>query len=89
LSSEIELCKGYFDKQIEISKPKTIIALGSVFNYIMKTNENIIEISGKMYDYKGIKFIPLIDPEFIYKNPSYRPNVYSDLKKIKNLLEIK
>lgn len=88
LSSEIELCKSYLDKQLDISKPKIIIALGSAFNNIMKTHENIIEISGKIYDYKGIKLIPLIDPEFIYKNPSYKQDVYNDLKKIKNLLEI-
>ena len=89
LSNEIESCIGYLDKQLEIAKPKIIIALGDVFNYMMKTDENIVEISGKIYDYKGIKIIPLIDPEFIYKNPSYKQDVYNDLKKIKSLMEIK
>ena len=89
LSDEIDSCIDYLDKQLEIAKPKIIIALGDVFNYIMKTDENIVEISGKIYDYKGIKLIPLIDPEFIYKNPSYKQDVYNDLKKIKSLMEIK
>ena len=89
LSKEIELCIDYLDRQLEITKPKLIIALGNVFNYLMKTDENIVEVSGKIYDYKGIKIMPLIDPEFIYKNPSCKQDVYNNLKKIKSLMEIK
>jgi uracil-DNA glycosylase len=87
LNKSIELCENYLFKQIEIVKPKLIIALDFAFNYLMKSDENIVDISGNNYEYKGIKLIPLLHPEFVYKNPSYKDRMFNDLKKIKSLME--
>ncbi len=87
LDGPIKLCEDYLFKQIEIVKPKLIIALDFAFNYLMKSDENIVDISGNNYEYKGIKLIPLLHPEFVYKNPSYKDRMFKDLKKIKSLME--
>jgi DNA polymerase len=87
LNKPIELCIKYLIKQIELLKPKIIITTGIAFKYLMNIDEDIIDISGNTYDYNGMTVVPLLDLDFVYKNPSYKQNMYNDLKKIKLILE--
>lgn len=87
IKQSIELCSGYLTKQIELVKPKFIITLGTAFNHLLCNDDNVLDISGNIYEYNGIKTIPLLDLEFIYKNPSYKQDMFNDLKKIKSILE--
>lgn len=87
LSKPTEMCENYIFRQIELAKPKLIITLDFAFNHLMKSDESIIDISGGSYTYNGIDLIPLLHPEFVYKNPSYKDRMFKDLKKIKMLLE--
>jgi DNA polymerase len=83
----INLCGDYLLKEIQIVKPKIIITFGLAFNYLLNNQDNILDISGNLYEYNKIKVIPLLDLDFIYKNPSYKQDMFSDLKKIKMLME--
>lgn len=83
----VDACENYIYKQIEIAKPKIIITLDFAFNLFMKSDEKLMDVTGNIYDYNGIKLIPLLHPEFVYKNPSYKQRMFKDLTKIKNLLE--
>lgn len=87
LEDEINLCLDYLKKQISIAKPKLIITLGDAFNYLLNKDENIPDIAGNLYRFNNIKTIPILSPEFIYKNPSYKQQAFNDLKKIKLILE--
>ncbi len=89
LDNSIKLCKSYLLKQIEIVKPEIIITIGSAFNHLIDSKDNISDISGNLYNYNGIKLVPLLDLEFVYKNPSYKQDMFNDLKKIKMILEQK
>lgn len=87
VEESIEICIDYLKKQLELAKPDIIITLGEAYNKMMNSNENISDISGNIYDYNSIKLLPIMHPEFIYKNPSYKLQMLNDLKKIKNILE--
>ena len=63
--------------------------MGSAFNYLMNNNDDILNISGNLYSYDESKLIPLLGLDFLNKNPSYKVNMISDLKKIKKLLDEK
>lgn len=84
---EVEQCLSYFEKEISFEKPKLIIAFADAFKYIMKNNDEILDISGNVFEYKKITIIPLMELNFLNKNPSYKEKMYQDLKKIKNVLE--
>ncbi len=84
--NNIDLCKEYFIKQVDIIRPKYIIALGNVSNYLLKNENNISYISGNSYDYNGLNLVPMLDLEFVYKNPSYKDKLYNDFKKLKILM---
>lgn len=89
LSTEINQCLNYLEQQIKIIKPKIIITFGFAFNYLMNNNDNIIDVSGNLFEYNGIKIIPLLGLDFINKNPSYEKKMISDLKKLKKIMDEK
>ncbi len=83
----INTCKNYILTQLEINKPNLIITLGDAFNILMKSNDDILNISGNEYSYNNIKLIPLMDIYFIMKNPSYNERMIFDLNKIRKIME--
>jgi len=89
LDSEIEKCLVYLEQQIDIVKPELIITFGEVFKNLTKINDKLMDVSGNLYMYKNIKTIPLMEFDFINKNPSYRDKMNKDILKIKNILDRK
>ncbi len=89
LDSEVKKCLIYLEQQINILKPELIITFGEAFKYLMKNNDEIIDVSGNVYIYKNIKLIPLLEFDFIHKNPSYKDKMIRDIIKIKNIMDKK
>lgn len=87
LDEEIYQCLNYLEQQIKIVEPKIIITFGIAFKYLMNNNDDIVDVSGNLFDYNGIKTIPLLGLDFINKNPSYNEKMISDLKKIKKIMD--
>jgi len=89
LAKEIDKCIHFLYKQIEISEPEVIITFGNAFNYLLNSDENIFDVSGNIFIYNNIKVIPLLEIGFINKNPSFKEKMFTDLQKIKKLLDEK
>jgi len=84
--NNIDLCKEYFIKQVDIIRPKYIVALGDVSDYLLKNENRISYITGTSYNYNGLDIVPMLDLEFVCKNPSYKEQLYNDFKKLKILM---
>ena len=84
---EINLCKPYIQKQLDIINPKLIIAFGNSYKYLTNDDKDISEIRGNMQYYNNIKIIPTYDPSFILRNPSQKKDVMNDLEKAKLLMD--
>jgi len=83
-----ESCNCYLLKQIEIIKPKLIIAVGEkVYNYLMKNSEDFLKNRGKSLNFNSSILIPIFSPIHLLKNPSLKKDTYLDMLKIKNLYE--
>lgn len=82
------ICKGYLFKQIELIKPKIIVALGSTaYKYLTNDMEaKISKIRGSVIEYNNIKLIPTYHPSFLLRNPSAKKDVFIDIKKVKAML---
>jgi DNA polymerase len=87
LSSEIDICMSYVKKQLSLAKPKLLLVFGDAYKYMLDSNEKLIDIAGNLYSYDHSKLIPLLDPEFIIKNPSYKEYALNNLKKVKSIME--
>jgi len=84
---EVESCKGYLLKQIDIIKPKIIVTLGKIaFRYLLNDETPITKARGRIYDFKGIKVIPTFHPSYLLRNPSKKKEAFLDLKFIKEFL---
>jgi len=81
-------CKGYLFKQIEIVKPKIIVALGSTaYRYLTSDMDaKITKIRGTVIEWGGIKLIPTYHPSYLLRNPSAKKDVFVDMKKVKAML---
>ncbi|MDR2436516.1 MAG: uracil-DNA glycosylase [Endomicrobium sp.] len=85
---EMETCKYYLDKQIEIIKPKIIVTLGSSSTKGLLYNEEpISKIRGVLKEYKGIKLMPTYHPAALLRNPSLKKLVWDDIKKVMHYLD--
>jgi len=84
---EVELCKEYLLKELEIIKPKIIVTLGRIaFKYLLNDETPISKARGKIFEFKGIKVIPIYHPSYLLRNPSKKRETLADLKFIKEFL---
>ena len=87
-SSEALTCRAYLFKEIEIVKPKIIVALGSsAYHYLTNDNTPISQIRGNVIDFNSGKLIPTFHPSYLLRNPSAKKEAFADMLKVKELLE--
>jgi len=86
--SEIECCKNYIERQIEIIKPKIICSLGRhSMNFVMNNlgidnKETISSLHGRVFDGKYV-FIPLYHPAVAIYNSNMKETLKKDFEIIK------
>lgn len=79
---EIERCEPFLFRQIETIKPQVIVALGSfAAKTLLRTQDPISRLRGRVYDYHGAKLIPTFHPSFLLRSPGQKKYAWDDLKK--------
>src|SRR5437763_518373 len=85
---EVETCEPFLFQQIDIIKPKVIVALGTfAARTLMRTLDPISRLRGRVYDYRGAKLIPTFHPAYLLRNPSSKREVWEDMKVVRRLLQ--
>jgi DNA polymerase len=88
--AEAANCRPYLMRQLEILRPKVIVALGSVATRnLLETHEGISRLRGRFYPYHGAQLMPTFHPAYVLRNytPDTRRKVYEDLLMVKAELE--
>jgi len=84
---EIQSCQPFLEKKIELIRPRVIVGLGRFpSQWLMKTEEPIGRIRGRVGDYHGIKVVPTYHPAYLLRNPSAKKDVWDDMKVVLSLL---
>jgi uracil-DNA glycosylase family 4 len=84
---EVETCEPFLFQQIDVIKPKVIVALGTfAARTLLRTLDPISRLRGRVYDYRGSKLIPTFHPAYLLRNPSSKRDVWEDMKLVKKLL---
>jgi len=84
---EVEACEQFLFRQVDVIKPKVIVALGTfAARSLLKTDVPISRLRGRVYDYRGAKLIPTFHPAYLLRNPGCRREVWEDMKKVRSLL---
>ena len=81
LSSEVDRCEPYLLKQIEMIKPKLLMALGKVSAKILLRNEiSIDKMRGTVYDYYGTPLKVTYHPDSLLRNPDFKKFAWEDFQ---------
>jgi len=84
---EVETCEPFLFQQIDIIKPKVIVALGKFgAQTLLRTLDPISRLRGRVYNFRGAKLVPTFHPAYVLRNPSSKREVWEDMKLVKRLL---
>jgi uracil-DNA glycosylase len=84
---EIDTCEPFLFRQIDLIKPKVIVALGKFgAQTLLRTEEPISRLRGRVFDFRGAKLIPTFHPAYLLRNPASKREVWEDMKLVKRLL---
>jgi DNA polymerase len=79
---EVEQCEPFLFRQIESIQPKVIVALGAfAAKALLKTQDPISRLRGRLYEYHGAKLIPTFHPSYLLRSPDQKKYAWDDLKK--------
>ncbi len=88
LPQEIETCKGYLYRQIEIINPPVICTLGRFStNLILGREVSISKVRGKIFKVNGRTLIPIFHPAAALYTGANLPLLEADFQTIKEVLE--
>jgi uracil-DNA glycosylase len=84
---EIATCEPFLFRQIASIEPKVVIALGAfAARTLLKTQDPISKLRGRVFEYRGAKLIPTFHPSFLLRSPGFKREAWEDLKKALALL---
>jgi uracil-DNA glycosylase len=85
---EVETCEPFLFRQIDVIKPKVIVALGKFgAQTLLRTDAPISRLRGSVRDFRGAKLIPTFHPAYLLRNPSSKREVWEDMKVVRGLLQ--
>ena len=84
---EVATCEPFLFRQIDVIKPKIIVALGKyAAQTLLRAETPISRLRGRQFDYRGATLIPTFHPAYLLRNPSSKREVWEDMKLVKRLL---
>lgn len=86
--TEINECKPYLDKQIELIQPEFILALGATaIDSLTGKKHKMGDARGQVLDYHGIKTLVTYHPAYLLRNSNAKRDVWEDVKKLRKMYD--
>ncbi len=87
LPEEIEQCEPYLIHQLELIKPRVIVALGLfAAQTLLKTQQSLSRMRGQVHRYQDIPVIVTYHPAALLRNPGTKAQAWQDFKQLLRLL---
>ena len=88
LPNEVKECEPYLIHQINLIKPKLIVALGRVAGMTLLNVDNSLKsMRGIIHDYNGTPLIVTYHPAALLRNSNWKPEAWKDFKWIQSIIE--
>jgi DNA polymerase len=85
---EVEQCQPFLFRQIDIIRPKVIVALGKfAAQCLLKTDAPITRLRGREFAYRDAVLIPTYHPAYLLRTPSAKRDVWEDMKRVRAILD--
>ena len=87
-SDEINQCEPYLVNQIDLIKPKLIVALGRIAGKtLLGVDKSLKDMRKKIHNYHDSDLIVTYHPAALLRNPNWKPYAWEDFKWIRSILE--
>jgi DNA polymerase len=88
LPEEVASCEPYLWKQLELIRPKLILCLGRIAaQVLLKTNDSLSSMRGKVHDYRGIRLMVTYHPAALLRNPNWKRPAWEDVQQVRKLYD--
>ena len=85
---EVEQCEPFLFRQIDVIKPKVIVALGKfAAQALLRTTEPITRLRGREFQYRDAILMPTYHPAYLLRTPSAKREVWEDMKRVSAILK--
>jgi DNA polymerase len=85
---EVEQCEPFLLRQIDVIKPRVIVALGKfAAQALLRTTEPITRLRGREYQYREAILMPTYHPAYLLRTPSAKRQVWEDMKRVSAILK--
>ncbi len=88
LPDEREACRPYLRRQIELVKPKVLLALGSTAaEALLGVKKPLIELRNRVHRWDGIPLIITYHPAALLRNPNWKRPAWDDVRIARQLID--
>lgn len=78
---EARVCLPFLERQIEIVRPRVLVALGATAaTYLLGMRGSIGGMRGRIHDYRGIQTVVTYHPAFLLRDPAQKKEAWKDLQ---------
>ena len=78
--AEAEACRPYLERQVEMIRPKLIVALGkSAASLLLGTDATIASLRGRVHRYRGAPLIVTYHPAYLLRNLPDKAKAWEDM----------
>ncbi len=88
-NDECDTCSPFLMRQIDVMRPKVIVALGAVAaKTLLRVNDFVGRLRGRWYDVKGAKLAVTYHPSYLLRDPRQKKESWKDLQMVMKYLEM-
>ncbi len=81
LPLELENCRGFLDRQLDVIRPEFIVCLGSVAaKSLLATQASLGKLRKQFHQYRESKVLVTYHPAYLLRTPSAKKHVWEDMK---------
>lgn len=86
-ADEVEACSAYLYRQIELIRPKVILAVGTFSaQTLLGSREPISRMRGRVHRTRGVELVPTYHPAALLRNPGWIRPAWEDLQLLRTVL---
>ena len=87
-SQETATCIPYLEQQLQIIRPKIIVALGRISaQYLLNSTAPMNQLRGKMYRRGSSMLMVTYHPAALLRNPNWKTDTWEDMKMLRRILD--
>ncbi len=85
---EIEACSPYLRRQVELVRPRAMLAVGGfAAQTLLGSTTPIGRLRGTVHQYEGVPLVPSYHPAALLRNPVWVRPVWEDLQRLREVLD--